>query len=169
MLESNGDDAAGDGAAGSLFSRHAGAETAGQSEGSILVKTEIVAERVEDCLRTVVTGEKFFHGNFASGFIITGFLRRNAPKCAGDAGSQARIVRLHFNSARQAAAMVSDGRRAGKKGGTTMVTERLSVGIPPLGLSNWPHNSSNSAHIPLTFSLILLKFHARHGLPVLKA
>jgi hypothetical protein len=68
MLESNRDDAAGDGSARALFSRHAGPEPAGQSEGRILVEMEIIAERVQNGLRAVVPGEKLFHGNIASGF-----------------------------------------------------------------------------------------------------
>jgi hypothetical protein len=68
VLESDGDDAAGDGSARALLSRHAGPEPAGQSEGRILVEIEVIAERVQNGLRTVVPGKKFFHGNIASDF-----------------------------------------------------------------------------------------------------
>jgi hypothetical protein len=68
MLEPNGDDAAGDGSARPLFSRHAGPEPAGQLEGRILVEMEVIAERVQNGLRAIVPGEKLFHGNIASGF-----------------------------------------------------------------------------------------------------
>jgi hypothetical protein len=51
-----------------LLSRHAGPEPAGQSEGRILVEIEVIAERVQNGLRTVVPGKKFFHGNIASDF-----------------------------------------------------------------------------------------------------
>src|ERR1017187_2250264 len=68
MLESNRDYSAGDRSARPLLSRHAGPEPAGQSEGRILVEMEIIAERVQNRLRTVVPGEKLLHGNIASGF-----------------------------------------------------------------------------------------------------
>jgi len=68
VFESNRDDAAGNGAANLLSSRHAGAESAGQLEGCILLQTELIAKRIEDRLGAVVPGQKFLHGNIASCF-----------------------------------------------------------------------------------------------------
>ena len=100
MLESNRDYSAGDRSARPLLSCHAGPEPAGQSEGRILVEMEIIAERVQNRLRTVIPGEILLHGNIASGFHRFPFAERakNEPeppnvKPASPSSPKARLPR----------------------------------------------------------------------------
>ena len=64
--EAKGEDASGDRSADLLPARHSGPKAAGQFESGVFVKAEIVAERVEDGLSTVVTSEQLLDCNIAS-------------------------------------------------------------------------------------------------------